>query len=82
MTTTDARKRRLQDLATAAGYPSRCTELTCPHHGARNRALLEGCGHTYPDGTACALVDHTAPGLAEVHGQVNAAHNGPEASRG
>jgi len=41
MTTTDARKRRLEDLAAAAGYPGRCTELTCPHHGGRNRALLE-----------------------------------------
>jgi hypothetical protein len=26
------------------------------------------CGHRFPDGTACALTDHSVPGLAALHG--------------
>jgi hypothetical protein len=35
----------------------------------RDTALREaGCRHVFPDGTRCTLTDHSAPGLAAVHG--------------
>jgi hypothetical protein len=34
------------------------------------------CGHVYPDGTRCTLTDHSAPGLAAVHGPAVARDTG------
>jgi len=34
--------------------PDECTELTCPHHGAANRAKT-ACPWQRPNGEKCAL---------------------------
>ena len=56
-------------------------------HSAINHAVAvltkhvttPGCQHRYPDGTHCRLTDHSAPGLAEVHGYPPApGHRAPD----